>query len=61
MADPVLVDLGPEKGNLKLRTRVFTVQPGGGKAFADDRTVNHWYENHSKEAVIIVVSDVVRE
>jgi quercetin dioxygenase-like cupin family protein len=97
MADPVLVDLGPEKGNLKLRTRVFTVQPGGvvplhdhkdnptvayyyggslsefsangkpggvrggGKAFADDRTVNHWYENHSKEAVVIVVSDVVKE
>jgi quercetin dioxygenase-like cupin family protein len=97
MADPVLVALGPEKGNLKLRTRVFTVQPGGvvplhdhkdnptvayyyggslsefsatgkaggvrggGKAFADDRTVNHWYENHSKEAVVIVVSDVVKE
>lgn len=97
MADPVVVDLGPEKGNLKLRTRVFTVQPGGivplhdhkdnptvayyyggslsefnangkaggvrggGKAFADDRTVNHWYENHSREAVVIVVSDVVKE
>ncbi len=96
-AEPVLVDLGPEKGNLKLRTRVFTVEPGGviplhdhkdnptvayyyggalsefnvdgkaggerggGKAYADGRSVHHWYENHSKEAAIVVVSDVVKQ
>lgn len=34
---------------------------GGGKAFADDRSVNHWYENRSKQAATVVVSDVVTE
>ncbi len=35
-------------------------QRGGGKAYADDRTVNHWYENRSKETATVVVSDVVK-
>ena len=34
---------------------------GGGKAYADDRSVNHWYENRSKETATVVVSDVVKE
>jgi quercetin dioxygenase-like cupin family protein len=33
---------------------------GGGKAYADDRSVNHWYENRSHEAATVVVSDVVK-
>lgn len=36
-------------------------QRGGGKAFADDRSVNHWYENRSKETATVVVSDVVKD
>lgn len=34
---------------------------GGGEACPDDRSVNHWYENRSKEAVTVVVSDFVKE
>lgn len=36
-------------------------QRGGGKAYSDDRTVNHWYDNHSKETATVVVSDVVKQ
>lgn len=46
MAGPTIVDLGPDRHGLRLRMRIFTVQPGGNAPFhrhKDNPTVAYMF------------------
>jgi quercetin dioxygenase-like cupin family protein len=39
----------------------YVKERGGSKTFIDDRSVNHWYENKTKDPVTVVVSDIIKQ
>jgi quercetin dioxygenase-like cupin family protein len=39
----------------------YVKERGGSKTFIDDRGINHWYENKTKDPVTVVVSDIVKQ